>query len=188
MSNKSKEMYEQTRLKLIDAFWSIYRKKSIEKIRVQEITDLAGYHRNSFYRYFTDIYDLLDQVEDKIINEIIETTDSGLIYDDKNTTVKRFLKVWEENDEYLKILADEKHGSHFQLKMTKAYKKAHREMFVYSENEYEDDYIWEQHIAGTISALMHYYRDGKGLSLEEVMNLMMEFRDSGKYILKYRER
>ena len=53
-----------TRQALMDAFWTLYKKKRIEKITVKNITDAAGYNRSTFYQYFLDVYDILAQLED----------------------------------------------------------------------------------------------------------------------------
>lgn len=62
----------QTRQNLIDAFWSLYCEKRIEKITVKEITQKAGYNRGTFYEYFTDVYDMLEQIEQSLIPTIEE--------------------------------------------------------------------------------------------------------------------
>ena len=40
---------------LKDAFWQLYSEKDINKIRIVEITDLAGYNRGVFYSYYKNI-------------------------------------------------------------------------------------------------------------------------------------
>lgn len=57
---------QETRECLVDAFFSIYQKKPISKITIREVTEKAGFHRVTFYEYFTDIYDLLEQEEEEI--------------------------------------------------------------------------------------------------------------------------
>ena len=54
---------EKTRQKLIDAFLSLYATRRIDKITVREITNMAGYNRGTFYAYFFDVYDVLEQIE-----------------------------------------------------------------------------------------------------------------------------
>lgn len=66
--SKRPHITEMTRKNLIDSFWKIYQTKSIERISVREITDMAGYNRGTFYLYFRDIYDVLDSVESDVIN------------------------------------------------------------------------------------------------------------------------
>ncbi|MBR3962443.1 MAG: TetR/AcrR family transcriptional regulator [Oscillospiraceae bacterium] len=123
MSKKNLEIQEATRQKLIDSFWILYKKKDIDKIKVQEITDLAGYHRNSFYRYFPDVYALLEHIEDKIINELIDNTDERIINSRDGIVAKNFAKVWEENSEYIRVFANKERGNRFLIKMTKNLKK-----------------------------------------------------------------
>ena len=57
----------QTRDKLIDAFFELYKTTPIEKISISQICAIAGYHRSTFYEYYSDIYDLLEQEEQEIL-------------------------------------------------------------------------------------------------------------------------
>ena len=60
----------KTRQKLIDAFWELLEKKNLNRITIKEITDLAGYNRGTFYQYFTDIYALSEDEEERILSAI----------------------------------------------------------------------------------------------------------------------
>lgn len=67
---KQPQVTEQTRANLTSAFWELYLVKPIEKITIREITDRAGYNRATFYLYYRDVYDLLEQLEEGILTEI----------------------------------------------------------------------------------------------------------------------
>lgn len=67
---KQSEVTAQTKQNLVGAFWSLYCEKRIEKITVKEITLKAGYNRGTFYEYFTDVYDVLEQIEKSLIPTI----------------------------------------------------------------------------------------------------------------------
>ena len=67
---KQPQVTEQTRANLTSAFWELYLTKPIEKITIREITDRAGYNRATFYLYYRDVYDLLEQLEAGILAEI----------------------------------------------------------------------------------------------------------------------
>lgn len=69
---KQPEITEKTKQNFIDVFCELYSQKPIEKISVQEIAKKSGYNRSTFYQYFTDIYDLLDSVENDLLNYIKE--------------------------------------------------------------------------------------------------------------------
>ena len=69
---KQSKVTAQTKKNLINAFWSLYCEKRIEKITVKEITQKAGYNRGTFYEYFTDIYDVLEQIEESLVPSLDE--------------------------------------------------------------------------------------------------------------------
>ncbi|QNO15346.1 TetR/AcrR family transcriptional regulator [Alkalicella caledoniensis] len=70
--NKRTEITAQTKQNLMDAFWNLYCEKRIEKITVKEITNKAGYNRGTFYEYFTDVYNVLDEIENSLIPSLDE--------------------------------------------------------------------------------------------------------------------
>ncbi len=73
---KDKFMDNKNKLKtpeiLKDAFWKLYSEKEISKIRISEITNLAGYNRGVFYLYFKNIYEIFDVIEKEVMLEIKE--------------------------------------------------------------------------------------------------------------------
>ncbi|WP_342477607.1 TetR/AcrR family transcriptional regulator [Paenibacillus sp. FSL H7-0350] len=68
--NKQPQITEKTRQRFIEVFCELYSQKPIEKISVQEIANKSGYNRSTFYQYFTDIYELVDSVENDLLNEM----------------------------------------------------------------------------------------------------------------------
>jgi len=65
---KNPQQTELTKQKLQTAFWDIYEEKTFEKITVREITERAGVNRSTFYAYYKDVYDVLEQVENEILS------------------------------------------------------------------------------------------------------------------------
>ena len=53
-------MSNQTKQQLSGALKSLLSKKTLDKITIGEITDLAQVSRKTFYYHFTDIYDLVE--------------------------------------------------------------------------------------------------------------------------------
>ncbi len=56
--------------KIKDSFLILAGEKSISKITIDEICKIAGIHRSTFYRHFTDIYNLLSVMESDLIEEM----------------------------------------------------------------------------------------------------------------------
>lgn len=67
---KQLQITEKTRQKFVEVFCELYSQKPIEKISIQEIANKSGYNRSTFYQYFTDIYELLDAVENDLLNDM----------------------------------------------------------------------------------------------------------------------
>lgn len=49
--------------KIKDAFLSIYSEKDLNQITIRDITNYAGVYRGTFYYYYADIFDLLEDIE-----------------------------------------------------------------------------------------------------------------------------
>ena len=52
-------MAKHTRGAIIDAFWTLLNEKSLDKITVKDVIELAEINRNTFYYHFEDLYVLL---------------------------------------------------------------------------------------------------------------------------------
>ncbi len=55
-------MSKYTRKAIIDSFMTLLHQNSLDKITVKDIIETAEVNRNTFYYYFQDIYDLLNQI------------------------------------------------------------------------------------------------------------------------------
>lgn len=75
MSIESKEdrRVRKTKKALRESLAELLMESSIQNITVRELTDKADIHRSTFYANFKDIYDLYNQTEDFVIQEISET-------------------------------------------------------------------------------------------------------------------
>lgn len=80
---KQPQVTEQTKANLTSAFWELYRERPIEKIAVREITERAGYNRATFYLYYRDVYDLLEQLENEILEQVRVLVDNRLLAGDR---------------------------------------------------------------------------------------------------------
>lgn len=56
----------------MDCFLNMLKRKNIDRVTVTDICEECGINRNTFYYYFSDIYDVLDSV-------LIEETERILI-------------------------------------------------------------------------------------------------------------
>lgn len=62
----------ETKERIKKAFIKLYKENRIEKITISQLTKEAKVYRGTFYYYYTDIYDLLEQIEERFFKEVIE--------------------------------------------------------------------------------------------------------------------
>ena len=65
-------MSKFTQQAIIDTFLKMLACKSLDKITVKEIVNECGINRNTFYYYYKDIYDLLEDVVSTESKNVIE--------------------------------------------------------------------------------------------------------------------
>ncbi len=103
----TKKIIKDTLIKLLS-------EKDIKKVTVSEICKIADVNRATFYRYYVDVYDLLDKIEDDFINELKQP-----YLDDPNRVCtvgafsKEILAVFLENKELVKILFNTNNNIYF---------------------------------------------------------------------------
>ena len=111
---KQPEITESTRRDFISAFCEYYREKPIEKVTVKEISEKAGYSRVTFYNYFKDPYDLLNQIEEEFILNFTKAIHDNIEQDRlMDNFLYTFDKLINENEMYSQILLTNSHNLQF---------------------------------------------------------------------------
>lgn len=62
---------EKTNKNIVDAFLKLRSTKSIEKITIKELSELAYINKTTFYRHYEDIYALSDTIENDLIEKCV---------------------------------------------------------------------------------------------------------------------
>ena len=123
--HKQPEVTAQTRQKLLDAFWALYCEKGIQKISAREVAVNAGYNRATFYEYFSDVDDVLHQIEAPLLKAIEDPlTDVPSSF---GMTLDRFIRLLAQNAKYYAVLLGENGDPTFVLLLKEAMKPAMRQ-------------------------------------------------------------
>ena len=67
---KHSDLTEATKAHILNAFWELYKEQPFEKISASAVAVKANVHRSTFYRYFTDIQNVLEEFEDDLLKKI----------------------------------------------------------------------------------------------------------------------
>lgn len=66
-------MQKDTKKLISEAFLQQLSSKPFDKITIKDIVDAAGVNRNTFYYYYSDVYDLLEEIFKKELMTILES-------------------------------------------------------------------------------------------------------------------
>ena len=178
--NKQPEVTAQTKQNLIDAFWSLYCEKRIEKITVKEIAQKAGYNRGTFYEYFTDVYEVLDQIEQSLVPTLDELPPTTKLNHNINMPFDMFLNQYEQNSKYYSVLLGDNGDPAFASKVKSSIKPLIMKEISgkVNRNDIELDFILEYILSAMIGILSYWFRMNKVLPAEDLIKLMYELMDN----------
>ena len=170
--NKQPEVMQKTRQKFVDVFCTLYAEKPIEKISVQQITNLAGYNRSTFYQYFSDIYELRDYVENDVLAFISEefSAGGGDVYDEQ-TVLKDAMRLFDEKESYLNALLGDYGSIRFQNRLKERMMTASGLKDKFSGSELFP-YLLEFHISTLLSLFRLWQKRGRDLPAQELFDMI----------------
>ena len=175
--NKQPQIQEETKQNLRDAFWELYQNAPIEKISIKEITDKAGYNRSTFYLYYTDIYDIRDQLEDRLLAEIrdimsnIDAKKAG-----SESALGLLAEVYENYGDYLYHLL--RIDSEFYAKWKKVFVSLVSPAFAKSSGWKQEARI-ETFASAALGALSYWYVHRNEISVDEFVPYIRQMLAEG---------
>lgn len=171
--HKQAEKTEQTRQNLIEAFWSIYLAKRIEKITVKEITNKAGYNRGTFYEYFQDVYEVLEVIENLSLPTIDELPPLNKVNTNSPSFINSFMDLYQVKYKYYNHLLGDNGDPAFQRKLKNSLKSSIIRAFKNKENIdlVEIDFILEYILSGMIGILLYIFQQTPNLSEDKIVSL-----------------
>lgn len=175
---KQPEITVQTRQNLIDAFWQLYCTKRIDKITVKEITAKAGYNRSTFYEYFTDVYDVLEQIENSLLPRMRKFSRPDLSDPSKPPFAKELAKTLEEYGKYYAVLLGDNGDPAFQNKMKDSMKTTLKQKLISCKamDEQQADFILEYTLSAMIGVFSYWLRLEERPPIEDLLQWMHEWR------------
>ena len=94
----------RTKKNIRQAFLSLLSNKSLTHITVKELSDLADINRKTFYMYYSNIEDILAELEDELVQKLIlvfekelfekETFDSYSFFENLNRTIQEDMELY----------------------------------------------------------------------------------------------
>lgn len=169
--NKQPERTGQTRKALMDAFWKLYCEKKIEKITVREIVTLAGFYRSTFYEYFRDVYDVLEQIEQQLLDDFEQTSARSRTFHSVEDVMENVLTFYEANGERISVLLGSRGDPVF---ASRALEKIKENLLMQRQLPREDveaDLMFHMAASNMIALLNYWEAHRDTVSLRQVFSL-----------------
>lgn len=152
--------------------------KSFEKISINEICDISGYPRATFYNYFDDKYDLLNYCC-KCVCDMIRLDEYDSIAPEKRLEVffKRLYTLAEKNEQYIKDTASQNRDDGYLFGCIKIYvnsflQNAFEKCEVKHNYTLPDDMV-AQHFSNTIMLVLEWrFINKNDCSYEQALNYL----------------
>ncbi|MBO5302387.1 MAG: TetR/AcrR family transcriptional regulator [Peptococcaceae bacterium] len=178
--NKRPDITDMTRAQLVEAFCHLYKEAPVEKITVKQITELAGYNRITFYRYFKDVYDILDYVEDNFLSyafqRIAAAIQNGIKHEE---FIDAFIHLMTEKKGCVEALMSGSNVNHTIEKIKKTMVPAVMKSFGISEEDLQCRYVFEFYVSGVLSVCSTWLQNGYDLSQDRIVDVIEGFLKGG---------
>ena len=176
MGNDVRSRYTKSLIK--ETFFKLLKDKPVRQITVKEICEISEINRSTFYKYFLDVYDVMDQIEDDIEQVMLARMDecSG-----REFLVIILREIKEHQEEYASIIRQIgdldflyriANACFLKLRSNSAEKKDAVHEFMSDPRSYA-------YFAGGIGGVMGYWV-GSGMkeSPEEIADLIEKYSES----------
>lgn len=144
------------------AILELLKTKSFNDVTIKDITDTAEYDRSSFYRYFDDKYQLLEEIENELISGIEEKYKSvaqqngSTIFDTK--TMVSLLSIFDNQAvlSVISLLIGESGDRAFEAKLNRMFHKIFYDRSQTAPNQSEETDLIGQYLAGLFIQTVRY--------------------------------
>ena len=183
---KQPQVRERTREKMFDAFFKEYKEKTLRGVTVGAVSRRANVNRSTFYEYFTDIYDLIDQAEDSLLTEMLSRI-MQLQKEGFNEQRQQLMgygeKIINEYGERLAILLG--HGdTGFSQKMIAAMKPVTTEIFQIDITDPKAELLISFILSGITGYITVWYNNGKPVAIHDMVAALQSIMAYSVSILK----
>ncbi len=168
----------KTKKAIFQAFSELLKEKQLRKITVQEIVDKADISRVTFYKYYLDVYDLYDKVENELLTNIALIT---LQLADKPSEefFKEIINYIYHNRVIFDMVFGQNSTNKLRDKMSHliegTLQKIYSEKLGISINNENLAYICCYHSSGFLAVIQKWIQNGCSYSCESIMKQISKF-------------
>lgn len=175
---KQPQVTEQTRANLRQAFWELYAERPVEKISVREITDRAGYNRATFYLYYHDVYELLEEIEGTLLGNIERLVNERLLQGERldfSQHMGLILRLAQRSRDYTRVLLGPHGDPAFSSRLKEIISPLVDRFFLPTSelDEQSRHVVREFYLSGILAIIRTWTADDDPMPLDRLIQLIM---------------
>lgn len=169
-----------TKQAFIDAFCLLSQRKPTEKITVRELSVRAGYNRCTFYQYFSDVYAVLETIEDRVAAQVKENFRVAIEPEDFGKTfLNAFTRIHREQAPYFDLLLCPANRARFSEKLIAEVGPILMARFHLPPEDERSGLLTELYLSTALAAVARWIKSGRKLPLPEFSALLRDVLSSG---------
>ncbi|WP_078577575.1 TetR/AcrR family transcriptional regulator [Salipaludibacillus agaradhaerens] len=166
--------------------------KDLRNITVRELTDNVDIHRATFYAHYKDIYDLYDQVEDAVVEEL-----NDLIMQNYSQPPSHFYRILFEyiieNKQLCQMLFGTKRENSFMVRLNVLFEQkcieTWRKDWKVSEVNEELKYHVGYHVQGCLAIINRWVESNFTYPMDELVKIIADIdRNMEDYFMKKKKK
>ncbi len=176
---------KQTRATIHQALFTIMEEKSIDKIKVSDITREARINRSTFYAYYPDIRYLIDAAEDEILSEYrrcLEEVIQDLTPQRSDLLFAKSLDLLDSIGDSFFALLGPCGDPGFSVKFIETAKPLILQVFGMSEYTSRLDTFVTFELSGIIGVYTHWRASGKKIPREEMVHTLQDILSAALHV------
>lgn len=95
-----------TRMVIKNSFINLLKKQPVNKITVKDVCEIAEINRATFYKHYTDCFDLLTQIENEMIAELNQLVEELPRKNHTDIFIQMFNKIKEDGELYITLASE----------------------------------------------------------------------------------
>ncbi len=185
-TEKTNRKVKYTKMVLKESFIKLLKEKPISRITITEICEDADINRATFYAHYSDQYDLMQQIEQELIEDINRYLSDYSIKDSNPESVQKMERIFDyiqENCELCSVLLGEKGDKTF---LSEVLALVQRQIVTqWTTNPSLDkeiaDYLFSYATNGSVGIILKWLENGMNQSTHEMAETIIKMTNQGLY-------
>lgn len=165
----------RTKMLIKKAFAELIEQKEIEQITVKELSEKAGIHRGTFYIHYKDVYDIIEQTKQEMIDSLDETfkTINGKL-DSPIPLLDNLYELAKRDFWMYKAIIDAKWSGQYTKSVKQLITDKYFQLNATSLNP-KDKYLLSFVISGAIGMFQDWVLSGEPFPMEEIHDVLTKY-------------